>query len=117
MANTQGQPLAIPSVLGSDGESFSVVRTGALSSAIGIGGSGGRTFVTNAYGGTNNASNYGAYGYGSTGTTTSGSPTITVSYGYGGSANIRTRYRMARSYSIINDNGVIRLVVNGLSRF
>jgi hypothetical protein len=119
MANAENQPLAVPSILGADGASFSVTRTDAASSAIGIGGSiggFGRTFVTNS-----SSTSAGGYstssGYAGIGTTTSVTPTITVSYGYGSYNTIRPRYRMARSYSIVNDNGVISLVINDFSMF
>ena len=47
MANMLDQPLAVPSDIGTDGASFSVTRTNAVSNAIGIGDPfGNRTFIT-----------------------------------------------------------------------
>lgn len=120
MANAQNQPLAVPSVLGSDGESFSVTRTDAASNSIGIGTfGGGRTFVTasGTTSGSNYADHYGNYG---TGTTTSITPDITVTYGNGGSYGVRPRYHMARSYSYSTQsgNGFIRvMILNSYSSF
>jgi hypothetical protein len=122
MANDADQPLAIPSVLGGDGESFSVARTGAASNSIGIGAFG--------IGGSGHGMPAGAgsqyYGYGTrydTGTTTQITPNISISYGTvpGSGIGTVTRYHMSRSYtrsySIDDGNGVIRVFINGYAGY
>ena len=108
MANLQGQPLAIPSVLGTDGESFSVTRTSAASNSIGIGGNGtGRTFVT-TYSNSGTSTTNGmpgsyAYNYGSGGQYYS-------NYSNSGGSN-RIRYRTSRQYLISASNGTLRIMI------
>ena len=98
MTNQMDQPIAVPSVLGSDGMSFSVTRTVATSSAIGIGNSfGARTFITSMPI--------------PSGDTSSGAPRIAISYGTRGR---RHQYR-SYSYSTTAGNETMRIVILGNS--
>ena len=94
MANELDQPLAVPSVLGVDGASFSVTRTDAASSSIGIGNPfGARMFITNVPFPSMNMS--------------TGTPNVVVSYG---------RHRAYRSYSYSStagNNETVRVVILG----
>lgn len=100
MANEMDQLLAVPSALGSDGASFSITRTDAASSAIGIGDPfGGRTFITSIPTPNGNVS---------TGTTS-----IAVSYGSGYGVRDWHRTYHSYSYSMTGGNETIRLVIAG----
>lgn len=102
MTNNLNQPLAIPSVLGADGASFSVTRTVAASSAIGIGDPfGGRTFVTNIPTPNENIS--------------TGTPSIAVPYGGGYGARGRHRAYRSYTYSATDGNETMRVVIFGRS--
>jgi hypothetical protein len=112
MATMDDEALAIPSAVGVDGGSFSVTRTDAASSSIGISRFGGTTFVTRGNG---------YDGYGDNGTTTSITPDINISYDYGqGGGYYYPRYRVSRAYSYSTDsgNGIISVIINnGFSNF
>jgi hypothetical protein len=96
MANTLNQPLAIPSTIGADGASFSITRTNAASSAIGVGNPfGNSTFIT---------------GVPIAGGSSTGTPNTATSYGR------RNGHRHGHySYSFTNNSGTIAVVILGNS--